>query len=413
MIWASPDGKDKQENQMKLILENWNNFRGKQPLNERQIRNLKIKYPILSNNGILKVLLESKHNFHVPSVLHDAQCFYQNSIEMANGQVVLSIIKEGIQNQIKLYENEEETEEPEEEPEQFDPFSHLRQFAPSEEEEIDEEDCVLTFGIGNTKLAHLGSTNFSLPAGYSCPFADICKSQVPRKGGSVKDFGDVRCFQASLEMGRPNVRAARWRNFDLVKKAPAHKVTNLILKSLRHHEQSVRGIQMLRIHDSGDFFSQNYFDGWLDAVKRRPDIVFYAYTKAIPFWKARKDKIPSNLRLIASRGGKADDQIEDDFRQAIIVSDMEQAIEQNLNVDVNEFLAIFGEGDFALLLHGTQPKGQWVGGRKATSVARENNKLIKDMAKQFRVPKKTLRAMMNKITDAAQREYERSIRLDR
>jgi len=33
------------------------------------------------------------------------------------------------------------------------------------------------------------------------------------------------------------------------------------------------------------------------------------------------------------------------------------------------------------------------------------------MAKKFRVPKKTLRVMMDKITDAARREYEQSLRL--
>ena len=394
---------------MKSIFENWNNFRGKQSLNERQIKNLRTKYPNLDGGGIINVLVESKHQFHIPSVLHDVQDFYQNSTGLLEEQVLLNIMKEGVQNQVRLFENEEE--EPEEK--KFDPFSHLRQFSDEEDPINEDEDCVLTFGTGNTKLAHFGSTNFSLPAGYSCPFAAICKSKVPREGGSIKDYGDVRCFQSSLELARPTVRAARWRNFDLVVKKGSTEITDLILKSLKHHERSVRGIQILRIHDSGDFFSQNYFDGWIEAVRRRPDIVFYAYTKAIPFWKARKESIPINFKLIASQGGTADDQIENDFRKAIIVSGMEEAIRANLNVDVNEFLAIFGEGDFALLLHGTQPKGQKVGDRKATSVARENNKLIKKMSNEYRVPKQFLQKLMGNIVDAAQVEYERSMGLDR
>ena len=398
--------------EMKLIFENWNNFRGKQPLNERQIRNLRKQYPILDNSDVLNALLGSKCGFHIPSTLREAQCFYDNSIGVVKEQTILNIIREGIQGQINLYETggeDEELEGPPEDKPEFDPFSHLRQFGnEGDSEEIDQKDCVLSFGIGNTKLAHFGSTNFSLPAGYSCPFAGICKSKVPRAGGSIKDYGDVRCFQSSLELVRPTVRAVRWKNFDLIKKKSSEELTELILKSLKYHERNVRGIHILRIHDSGDFFNQNYFDGWLGAVRRRPEILFYAYTKAIPFWKARKNQIPPNLRLIASRGGTADDQIEDDFRQAIIVSGMDDAIEKNLNVDVNEFLAIFGEGDFALLLHGTQPKGQWIGDRKATSVSRENGILIKKIAKEFKVPSKVIHKLMDKITSAAQKEYDES-----
>ena len=406
---------------MKDILENWNSFRGEQLLSERQVQKLKAKFFSLDKSGVIDTLVESKHQLHVPTVLREAQSFYQDSIGFIQEDLILSIIKEGIQTQINLFENEEEDEsEEEEKPEEkdgFDPFSHLRQFADPEEakeDEIDEdEDCVLSFGTGNTKLAHFGSTNFSLPAGYSCPFAAICKSKVPREGGSIKDYGDVRCFQSSLELARPTVRAARWRNYDLIRKASAKGASaaaDLILKSLNHHEKNVRGIQILRIHDSGDFFSQNYFDGWLEAVRKSPDILFYAYTKAIPFWKARKDSIPVNLRLIASEGGTADDQIEGDFRKAVIVSGMDKAIEANLNIDVNEFLAIFGEGDFALLLHGTQPKGQKIGDRKATSVARENNKIIKKMADEFKVPKRFLQQLMNNILNAAQEEYESSVK---
>lgn len=287
--------------------------------------------------------------------------------------------------------------------EEFNPFAHLEEFS-EESEDIDEKDCLLTFGTGNSKLAHLGTTHFSLPAGYSCPYASICKSKAPREGGSIQDYGDIRCFQASIESGRPSVRKSRWKNFDLVRSKGASEITELILKSLDYHEKNVRGIQIMRVHDSGDFFNQAYFDGWLEAIRARPDIIFYAYTKAIPLWKARKDKIPPNFRLIASEGGTADDQIEESFRKAVIVSGVDEAIEKELNIDVNEFLAIFEEGDFALLLHGTQPKGQVIDGRKANVVALENNKVIKDLAKRYRVPAPKVRELVKKITDAAHEE---------
>jgi hypothetical protein len=364
--------------------------------------------------------VESKHQFHIPSVLHDAQDFYQNSVGLLKEQVVLDIIKEGIQDQIKLYENEEEEEEEEElsepeEVEKFDPFSHLRPDPSEDVPEIDEdEDCVLYFGTTNKKLSYLAVTGFALPAGYTCPFADVCLSKFPRHGkeGDLKDYGDMRCYAASTEARYRSVRERRWRNFDLVKRKSSEEIRDLILKSIMQHEKTKRNIQILRIHESGDFFNQNYFDGWLQAIKRRPDIIFYAYTKAIPFWKARKNQIPPNFKLIASRGGKADDQIEDDFRQAIIVSGEEEAIQKNLNIDVNEFLAIFGESDFALLLHGTQKAGRTIGGEKATNVARENQRIINDLSTKFHKSKRYMRNLIDRIIDAAHEEYERSMGTD-
>mgnify|MGYP003139005688 CR=1 FL=1 len=84
---------------MKLILENWNNFLGKQPLNERQIRNLRTKYPVLDSNGIINTLLESEHNFHVPSVTEDAQTFFDDSRELFKESFVLDVIKNRINNE--------------------------------------------------------------------------------------------------------------------------------------------------------------------------------------------------------------------------------------------------------------------------------------------------------------------------
>ena len=44
---------------------------------------------------------------------------------------------------------------------------------------------------------------------------------------------------------------------------------------------------VVRVHDSGDFFSQEYFDAWLEVARGRPRTRFYAYTKSLPFWVAR------------------------------------------------------------------------------------------------------------------------------
>lgn len=265
----------------------------------------------------------------------------------------------------------------------FDPFGYLQAT-----DKIDtDKDCVLSFTTGNTKLQKMGTVGFSLPAGYTCPFAKVCKSIAHKKGGkfksgkSIKDYGDIRCYAASREVMYPNLRKKRWRNFDLLKQAgSAEGMAELIIKSIKFHEQNNPPIRTLRIHDSGDFYDQNYFDAWIHTVEKFPRILFYAYTKALPLWQKRKGEIPKNLRLIASEGGTHDHLIgKEGFRKAVIVKDQGEAIEKRLNIDIDDFLAAFGDRDFALLLHGTQSKESGMG-----SQSRENSRILKDAAKKFK-----------------------------
>jgi hypothetical protein len=289
------------------------------------------------------------------------------------------------------------------EDDEFDPFSHLQDSGKISEE----DDCVLTISKPNSKLSTLNAPSLSLPAGYACPFADICKSKAHKSGGkfadgkSIKDFGDIRCFAASAEARLPDVRKNRWRNYDLLKKVgkkggvPA--MANLLLRSIAYYESANGTMKIFRVHDSGDFYNQDYFDAWVEAASKRSDILFYAYTKSLPFWAGRKEDIPSNLRLIASEGGKADELIDKEgFRKAVIVKDKGEAIEKKLNIDVNDFLAAFGEDDFALLLHGVQSKESG-----NNSLSMKNSKLIKDTAKQFGVDSDQIEELLGIYTKAA------------
>jgi hypothetical protein len=130
---------------------------------------------------------------------------------------------------------------------------------------------------------------FNLPAGHSCPFASACKIKVDRNTGKFETIGTgFRCYAASAERF-PAVRAARWENFEAVLQGQP-----IILPKNAAH---------IRIHGSGDFFSQACFDVWLGITKNNPDIKFWAFTKSIQFWVNRLSEIPSNFILQASRGG--------------------------------------------------------------------------------------------------------------
>ena len=212
---------------------------------------------------------------------------------------------------------------------------------------------LLKFQQGNAKLGKNIFT-FSLPAGHACPFANECLSKADKLTGKLTDGPNTqfRCFAASAEAVYPNVRIARWHNFDLLKKLNSNESKDLILASLP------KKANIVRIHVSGDFFNEAYFLAWLQVAKARPEVLFYAYTKSLIYWVNYIKEIPGNLVLNASEGGKLDAQIsEHGLKFAKVVYSPEQAQELGLLIDQKDEAAYKTKESFALLIHGQQPKG--------------------------------------------------------
>ena len=214
-----------------------------------------------------------------------------------------------------------------------------------------EESKRLKFGCGNAKLpAHVRT--FSLPAGWTCPFASSCLSKADRDTGRIQDGPktEFRCFAASDEQIRPSVRNARWHNLSMLRGLSKQGMTELILESLAYDAHTVR------IHVSGDFYSQTYFDAWLQVARQRPQTRFYAYSKALPFWVARMESIPENLILTASYGGTHDHLIDKHgLRSARVVLSEQEAADLGLELDHDDSHAMKPGPNFALLIHGMQP----------------------------------------------------------
>ena len=58
---------------------------------------------------------------------------------------------------------------------------------------------------------------------------------------------------------------------------------------------------LFRIHDSGDFFSLEYFAAWMECIKRHPATSFGAYTKRADIVNAYGiENLPENLSLLCS-----------------------------------------------------------------------------------------------------------------
>ena len=66
--------------------------------------------------------------------------------------------------------------------------------------------------------------------------------------------------------------------------------------------------------------------------------------------------------MTASRGGKWDNLIDEKgWKEARVVYSEEEAADLGLEIDHDDTHAAFGKKSFALLLHGTQPKGSVAG----------------------------------------------------
>jgi hypothetical protein len=233
---------------------------------------------------------------------------------------------------------------------------------------------MLKFSSANVKIATLSHVeslerylpdgrkvySFDLLSGWSCPFANQCRSKVveTNEGRRIKDGSETlfRCFSASQEVAFPNVYDSRKRNFDTLRSTTdPQKMTDAILSAMP------KDLGICRIHVAGDFFSQCYFDAWVVVARSRPDILFYAYTKSLKYWVERIGSIPDNLVLTASHGGRLDDMISSNkLRSARVVYSVKEAKERGLEIDHDDSHAADPSKksqDFALLIHGVQPAG--------------------------------------------------------
>lgn len=127
---------------------------------------------------------------------------------------------------------------------------------------------------GNSKLHDV--LVFDLPAVLSCPNCKECKGS---------------CYALQAQMQYADCRVFRLTNFHLAM-FDINTLQILIEKQLKSANTNV-----VRIHSSGDFFSQKYVDMWTAIMKKFPEKQFYAYTKVEKLFKFKK---LSNFNLITS-----------------------------------------------------------------------------------------------------------------
>ena len=253
---------------------------------------------------------------------------------------------------------------------------------------------LLSFQLANAKLKALRKAaaeelelpvsrvkifTLTLPAGWSCPGANECLAFADPTSGRVWDSPTLkfRCFAASAERYE-NVRNVVWHNFNLLRRLKdSHSMARLILDSLEEtmHRFKVKpdDVVIVRIHVGGDLYSSNYVTAWDTALRtikngyewglrpgwKFPKTIGYAYTKSLHHLAKLPHELNDNFVINGSEGGRFDHLIPalKGLKVAKVVGSIEEAESEGLEIDHDDSHALFGKESFALLIHGTQPKG--------------------------------------------------------
>jgi len=129
--------------------------------------------------------------------------------------------------------------------------------------------------FGNMKIP-TSTAIFDLPAVTTCP-------------GSTPECRK-HCYARKAERCYPSVLPFRQKNFTVTR---TQEFTQEIQKELATKKK----VDVVRIHSSGDFYNQRYYDKWVEITKMFPGLTFYAYTKNT---KLDISKRPKNFIMLLS-----------------------------------------------------------------------------------------------------------------
>lgn len=209
--------------------------------------------------------------------------------------------------------------------------------------------------VGKRKVYSL-----DLLSGWSCPFAEACLSRAVVGADGRRKIRDgaktqFRCFSASQEVQYNDVYDLRNNNFQALRHLTENEMYDMLSQNLP------KDAGIVRIHVAGDFFNRAYMRAWIRVAVANPNTLFYAYTKSLRYWLELQDTMPDNFILTASRGGREDHLIsEHNLREARVVFSEIEAYNMGLEIDHTDEHACrpsLRSQSFALLVHGTQPKG--------------------------------------------------------
>lgn len=196
----------------------------------------------------------------------------------------------------------------------------------------------------NAELREIGVWNWTIPAWVvelsdgthfnACPSAGACAQLCYARNGTYL-FPKVRMAHLrnlewtlnDLDGWRDamltELRARRFRPTGVprVNAAPEGQPLDDWMHNWVQH-----GGQAVRIHDAGDYYSDDYLAAWIVIARLTPDVLFYSYTKEVSRMRRVAFNPPPNFRWLYSLGGREDHLIDlDSERHADVFAD-EQSI---------------------------------------------------------------------------------------
>jgi hypothetical protein len=186
----------------------------------------------------------------------------------------------------------------------------------------------------NSELRPDGIYNWTLPA-FAIKLNNGKNFNVCPNAGACASF----CYARNGTYLFKNVRGRHIQNLEYILEEPK--------RWFAHMYNEVNQPKMLnkyvRIHDSGDFFSEEYLKMWLLIASLTPQVTFYCYTKEVALFKeVVEPDCPENFRYLYSMGGKEDHLINKETdRHADVFPDDAAILDAGYgNQDASDLLAI-------------------------------------------------------------------------
>jgi len=186
----------------------------------------------------------------------------------------------------------------------------------------------------NSELRPDGIFNWSLPA-FAIKLSDGSNFNVCPNAGACASF----CYARNGTYLFSNVRGRHVANLEYIMEDPEGWYGQM-LAEVQHPKK--RG-KFIRIHDAGDFFSEEYLELWLRIARNTPEVTFYCYTKEVAMFKRLVEpNCPNNFKYLYSMGGKQDHLIDlENDRHAEVFPDDAAILDAGYaNQDASDLLAI-------------------------------------------------------------------------
>lgn len=184
----------------------------------------------------------------------------------------------------------------------------------------------------NSELKPDGIFNWTLPA-FGITLSSGKTMNVCPNAGACASF----CYARSGTYNFSNVKRRHLQNLEYILEDPDGWFNQMLAEVQKPKMQG----KHIRIHDAGDFFSEDYLHLWMKIAELTPDVTFYCYTKEVTLFK-KQAEFPANFKYLFSMGGKEDHLIDlENDRHAEVFKDEAAILDAGYgNQDASDLLAI-------------------------------------------------------------------------